>query len=110
VAGSEFPPHHRKFLPYVEHEFWTTSEEENILDYYMPRVHNLYYIIPTITNYTYSTCATKETTYYYATLVMFILGCSRSTASFRRTIICEVHGRRGSKEIQLPIRSSTSCS
>jgi hypothetical protein len=45
-VGLEFPPHHGKFQPHLEHEFWTTPEEENILDYYMPQVYHLYYIIP----------------------------------------------------------------
>jgi hypothetical protein len=67
-------------------------------------------------NYTYSTYTThfslfrlhKETTNYYTNLVIRVLGCSRSTASFGRTIIHDVLGRRGSKEIQLHIRSSAS--
>jgi hypothetical protein len=66
-------------------------------------------------NYAYSTYTThfslfrlhKETTYYYTNLVLFILVCSHSTASFGRTIIHDVHRRRGFKEIQLPIRSSS---
>jgi hypothetical protein len=45
-SGFEVSSPHRKFPPHLEHEFWTASEEENILDYYMPRVHNLCYIIP----------------------------------------------------------------
>jgi hypothetical protein len=44
--GFGVPPHREKFQPHLEHELWMASEEENILDYYMPRVHNLCYIIP----------------------------------------------------------------
>jgi hypothetical protein len=33
---------------HLEHEFWMASEEENILDYYMPQVHHLCYIIPNL--------------------------------------------------------------
>jgi hypothetical protein len=44
--GVSSPP--REVPAHPEHEFWTTSEEENILDYYMPRLHNLCYIIPNL--------------------------------------------------------------
>jgi hypothetical protein len=75
-------------------------------------------LFQTGSNYTYSNYTThfslfrfhKKTTYYYTTLVICALGCSRSTARFGRMVIHEVHGRRGSKEIQLSIRSSTNCS
>jgi hypothetical protein len=113
-VGLEFPPRSSPIM--------TTSSRRHLRKKtYLFITHHNYTASATLfqacSNYTYSTYTThfsllklhKETIYYYTNLVL-ILVCSHSTASFGRTIIHDIHGRRVSKEVQLPIRSSTSCS
>jgi hypothetical protein len=101
-------------LPHHDHESLLASGEENILYYYTVQLHNVYYIIPNsyllyiLSSYNSLSLLRlhKKTTYYYTSLVLHILGRSRSTASFKRAIIHDVHARRGPKDVQLPIGSS----
>jgi hypothetical protein len=110
VVGSGSRPHYpEKSLPHHDHRSLLASEEENMLYYYTIQLHTLCYIIAScyllhiLSPYksTFLIKSRKKTTYYYTTLVLHVLGRSRSTTSFGKAVICDVHRRRGSKGVLL---------
>jgi hypothetical protein len=76
--------------------------------------HTIFITLRNCNNYTYSVLQLNLLIYFigvhylnYTTLILFVLSCS--AACLKRPFICKIHGRRGSKKVNPPIRSSICC-